>query len=688
MTNKSQAITPLSIEQLFSDAHYVIPRYQRNYAWGAVEINQLIQDIWDQCQHKPNNSYYLGSLVVFERTKHDSGITQYETIDGQQRHTTLSILLAVFRNRFKLILESISNVNLKFDCRPSSENTLHDLYDEGIKESKFKAPEVSMVDAYTIAEDYLLGLFNDDKTRDMKVKQLWDYFITKVVILRSPVPSDTDLNHYFEIMNNRGEQLEKHEVLKARLMEKVEGDSRQYAFGKIWDACADMNSYVQYGFDSKVRSKLFGSELNDTQVIFNKTDGFEQIAHFYETTIAAEKDKKTKINKPNPAELLPLSITSIFAGAKIKHADNSRNVDGDERFGSIINFPNFLLQTLKVVQADKGKVLVGDEELNNFDKRFPLDDKRLLSAFTKAAVHAETFIMALLKARYLFDKYIIKRERDKDWSLKRMTHYASSGVNYINTFAKNADDYKETEGVVTNVNHRIKTLISMLHVSFPQMIYKNWLNGVLNYLFNANDSASSQEYLTFLEQYNDRIFYGLFGEEKQLSFYQINFTETAADNSFNQGELSKATHIQNYIFNRLDYALWKQSIVKDVDMTIDSDRNMPQICQRFSFSLRSSVEHYYPQTPMEGQPELDSNELSNGVDSFGNLCLISRSKNSKLSNLLPNAKKDHYPVKAKNVESLKQQLMLSYPQWNSEHALNIKQHEEAMVELLISKHSS
>ena len=53
---------------------------------------------------------------------------------------------------------------------------------------------------------------------------------------------------------------------------------------------------------------------------------------------------------------------------------------------------------------------------------------------------------------------------------------------------------------------------------------------------------------------------------------------------------------------------------------------------------------------------------------------------------MPKAKKDHYPSSAKNIESLKQQLMMSYPEWNSEHAQDIKNHELAMIELLVKRY--
>jgi hypothetical protein len=668
MASHESNITSLNIEELFSDnTQYIIPRYQRNYAWGAVEIEQLIQDIWDQSQQHAEKNYYLGSLVVFERKQGDSPHKKFETIDGQQRHTTLSIILSVFKNKFTKELQNSTSVNLTFDSRLSSETTLSNLYQFGLQDGRFNDQEASMIDAYVIVKKYFFKLLGDEKENVEKVKSFWTYFTSKVVILRSPVPYDTDLNHYFEIMNNRGEQLEKHEVLKARLMEKVESE-KQYAFGQIWDACADMDRYVQYGFSSDIRKLIFGKDLNNTTIIFDTSGGFEKIADIFKAT-----NDKQKVEEHSN------SILSIFNSAITREEAKKVDDEGDERFNSIINFPNFLLQTLKVLK--KG---------GTSEDQLPLDDKRLLGVFEDAKIDecdsAKEFIIALLKARFLFDKYVIKRERDKDWSLKRMIHYVSSGVNYINTFAKDADDYKETEGVVTHTNHRIKMLLGMLHVSFPAMIYKNWLNGTLNYLFNHNPNPSSAEYLLQLETYNDRIFYGLFGKEQRLNFHEIIYTEKSVSESFEKGELTKATHIQNYIFNRLDYAIWKASVVGDDALAIDSKRKIASICNNFNFSLRSSVEHYYPRTPLDGQPELVSGLLSNGVDSFGNLCLISSSKNSKLSNLMPKAKKDHYPSSAKNIESLKQQLMMSYPEWNSEHAQDINDHEVNMTALLVKRH--
>ena len=84
----SKAITSFSVKALLCDtSRYLVPMYQRNYAWGEGEINQLIQDVLDYQQSKPEQTYYIGTLVVFERKD-----GSFEVIDGQQRFTTLTLL--------------------------------------------------------------------------------------------------------------------------------------------------------------------------------------------------------------------------------------------------------------------------------------------------------------------------------------------------------------------------------------------------------------------------------------------------------------------------------------------------------------------------------------------------------------------------------------------------------------------
>ena len=75
----------MSVNEVFNNVEYVVPIYQRNYAWGKDQIDRLIQDIRDVLPDA--ESYYLGSLIV-----NQSGPNRYEVIDGQQRLTTLYLM--------------------------------------------------------------------------------------------------------------------------------------------------------------------------------------------------------------------------------------------------------------------------------------------------------------------------------------------------------------------------------------------------------------------------------------------------------------------------------------------------------------------------------------------------------------------------------------------------------------------
>ncbi|QYS88854.1 GmrSD restriction endonuclease domain-containing protein [Flavobacterium davisii] len=95
-----------SIQELFSYEDYVIPIYQRNYEWSEPQITQLIQDIVDYVIKNKDTTdisqYYIGSLITYERKLEGNVI--YETIDGQQRLTTLTLLLNVIKKNIQQLI--------------------------------------------------------------------------------------------------------------------------------------------------------------------------------------------------------------------------------------------------------------------------------------------------------------------------------------------------------------------------------------------------------------------------------------------------------------------------------------------------------------------------------------------------------------------------------------------------------
>src|SRR5699024_6925922 len=156
--------------------------------------------------------------------------------------------------------------------RPESSNTLELLFHNNLERGlKYQSLNQSIIDGYDNLKEIILQEFHSSKNAiksKITFQQFYNYLFNKVIITQVPVPQETDLNHYFEVMNNRGEQLEKHEIIKARLLsiieeakeKDIETDDKKLAkalIHDVWEACANMNKYVQYGFNTSLRTAIF-----------------------------------------------------------------------------------------------------------------------------------------------------------------------------------------------------------------------------------------------------------------------------------------------------------------------------------------------------------------------------------------------------------------------------------------------
>lgn len=650
MAAKGHNILTLSIQSLLNGYdHYVIPVYQRNYAWQEAEITQLIQDIIDYIpKNEEGQDYYIGTLVAYERKIGPELF--YETIDGQQRVTTLTLLTSAIRHFYPdVALPWFKKINLEFASRKSSSETLQHIYLYGEDFSPEYVWNERIVSGFELCKELLRKKLAENP--NITIQEFSEYLFSRVKILRVTVPEDTDLNHYFEIMNNRGEQLEKHEILKSKFLEILNGlevTEKEIAltvFNKVWEACSNMEKYIQYGFSPDERNAVFGKEDWNTL----------QPIDFFDLT----QKLKRKVTTESPTKGITLS--EIIKGKVLKSLETYTE-DAPERFNAVINFPNFLLHVLRIYTR----------------KDIPLDDKRLISTFEaeiKAASDkirfAQEFGFELLRCKFFFDKYIIKREFiggiDR-WSLKRLKWYKDNKVSYVNTFGE-ANDESNDE------NRSILMLLSMFHVSTPTLVYKHWLNAALLYIMQGNDFIESTAYRVYLVAIARSFVFDRFlckGLPKEYFdiIYQSVGTITRNSNMLDLEKLTFSFIENNLVFNFLDYLLW------------DRYKSKIKHISQFEFSFRSSVEHYYPRHPMPGYKQLDEVAL----DSFGNLCLISHSKNSRLSNQPPIAKRSHY--NKQNLDSIKQWVMME--EYNAEEwdEKCIADHRAKMIELLTAQMDS
>ena len=670
----------LNIREFLSEGKYVIPIYQRNYDWGEREALQLLEDISDYAQKNKEQKkkqdkdqpYYIGSAVVFLRTAH--GETYFETIDGQQRLTTLTILACLLKHQERA--DWFEKPNLSYDHRKEADEALMVLVNGQLSQHPSAQ---NIVSVYRLLEKHLQSMLT---AKRLDLETFAAYLFEKVIMLRIPVPQDTQLNHYFEIMNTRGEQLEKHEVLKAVLMGKLDREEH-HLFHLIWEACSDMSAYVQMNFSVGMRNVLFDDTWSKLQ-----DKSFDDLL----TALPRKESDNTTSGEdgaPHTLDSLFKDANNLFEDAK-RHknyplpSDGSAGKGKSERFGSIINFPNFLLQVLKVCYHDK-----------DVDAQIRLDDKALIPIFqavlSSLGTEAEKtrfvkyFIMQLLLLRTLYDRYVIKREYvngTESWSLKTLK-YEHKTVSYVNTFSSsNKPEDAECE---SDKGKEIRLLEAMFHVSAPTQIYKHWLNAVLKAVHTTNpieaDSLRNRLY-NLARCYMLDVY--LAKDGKKHSFEEIVYRKEGMPQNhiddIDWGAINQGCNVQNFIFNFYDFILWREKLGQHLQRkksgqheTLEQDEKSRQH-EKFDFTYRTSVEHFYPQKPMPGYEPLPTEYLN----SFGNLCLISSGMNSKFSNNMPKAKYDNFgsSQEMRSALSLKlQEMMVSVKdgEWEKEQ---IKAHYE------------
>ncbi|RRK09852.1 DUF262 domain-containing protein [Lactiplantibacillus garii] len=557
----------IKVSAIFDAVHYEVPIYQRNYAWQASQINQLIDDI-----NSSEDNYFLGTLIVNQR---DNAL--YEVIDGQQRLTTLYLLE-------RYLQMPLDRNALQFEARDKSNRTLAVVGTEfDTLAEELQSTEI--LDGYKNIEAYF-KMSSPAIDRDTFIKKL-----DKVLLVRVQVPHDIDLNHYFEIMNTRGEQLELHEIVKANLIAQIKAPTEKRIANAIWEHCASMMTYVQMNFSINVRRKIFTKNWGS---LAKGITNFDALVPWF--TVSA---------KTEPS----MTLADILKKRPRVSVASQPETPENERFESVLSFPNFLLQVNAALNPNNNE--------NSDDAS--LDDRNLLVSLKHTwqdEVTAKAFIFNLLKARVLFDKYVLKREYVRDyketgkWSLQRLERYRDSNGDkpvYHATFDEGDGDVK---------NKKIRTLQSALRITYTSPKTMHWITLILK----KGLAGEITDILNVLETY------------ARIKVAESNY------------KLASGFQFERIVFSYLDYLLYRDGY------SYGGHEMIKPLADDWQFQFRNSIEHFFPQHPTELIEWQDDD-----LNGFGNLALITVSGNSVFSNIDPVGKVSTNPTIVE--QSLKLKIM-------------------------------
>lgn len=236
-------------EVLDSSYEFHIPEYQRPYAWDEQNALQLLDDLKEALERDTDEPYFLGSIVLVK----DQGVPKCDVIDGQQRLTTLSLLLAVIRD-----LDAAASLQNSLQARllepgdelqgtrPSARLTLRkrdrEFFETSVIPLGGTVRLVGLPDGKleTEAQENLrnnaIALRNElMEWEPSKVVDLAKLIGLRTFLVVVSTPDLTSAHRIFSVMNSRGLDLSPADLIKAQIIGRIDEQLRE-KYAERWEA--------------------------------------------------------------------------------------------------------------------------------------------------------------------------------------------------------------------------------------------------------------------------------------------------------------------------------------------------------------------------------------------------------------------------------------------------------------------
>lgn len=297
--------SPKSLKQLLQNTKYSIHYYQREYMWQRKHIEELIDDLTsefldyyhpgdDRRAVQDYGAYFMGSIVLAGR--------ENAIIDGQQRFSSLTLLLMYLNNRLRTLGQSYSmieqmifseafgtksfniNVEDRYDCMNAIFNDKpFDVTDCG----------ESVKNLYSRYAD-IIDLFPSDDITDDMLLHFCDWLAEKVFFIEIVATTEQDAHKVFVTMNDRGLSLTSTEMLKGYLLSEIKDDTSREKLNDLWkDKVLELKKDDDKGDETFIKAWLraqYAETIRDTKAGAVNKD-FDIIGGSFHKWVRDEREK-------------------------------------------------------------------------------------------------------------------------------------------------------------------------------------------------------------------------------------------------------------------------------------------------------------------------------------------------------------------------------------------------------------
>ncbi len=278
MSNDTYKAEDKVIDTILGDrqSFYTMPIYQRPYAWDKDRVEQLWFDISEAYRNNEKDNeidknYFLGSIVLVANEKDKS----FDVVDGQQRLTTLTILLCVIRDMFPnnekideisdlIVSKGKKQQRLRLSTHLNKHIKFNETIINGIDfEIDTKLPEYInnryLQTAYYFNHLILNSQKIENENHIRSFPNFLEYLLTQIIIIVITCHDTNSAIKLFNVLNDRGMDLSSADIIKAHLLQKeINNTTNQEGIIKVWDSIeSKLESYENEKFVDILNTYLY-----------------------------------------------------------------------------------------------------------------------------------------------------------------------------------------------------------------------------------------------------------------------------------------------------------------------------------------------------------------------------------------------------------------------------------------------
>ncbi len=441
------------------DMSFSIPLYQRLFEWNKGHVEQLLNDLLKSFENSKEEDYFVGMLTS----------ANGQLVDGQQRFTVIMLMACVLKKYYpegwNSFLLANNRLRLNFISRESDYKYLERMaqmdfdHQEVLDRERLAHVNVKMHVAIGAIISFVESL--EEGMRAGFAEYVYKHLCFFLSVLENYNPMD--LNKHFERMNSSGKNLESHEILKVKLLSRLEGDISLYM--QIWNKIADVDTPL-------IRER---EKENEEQIRSRKNAAVR--ARIDDIVINPSLINGIKSSRDS-AERNPDSTVRQLAASPIKPNASKRFSNGSR---SVLRFPQFLLLTLYYFLKKKGKQIQNLEKffnastlLDTFELHLPYEGQNADDA------ELREFFELLLHCRIIYDICFI-RELEYGYSL----------------------DMNTTEG--DNDTRELMMFESFLYVSSSNLTNYHWFEWLMDCVETCHGIPAAKDLLEQLMRKSDAL---------------------------------------------------------------------------------------------------------------------------------------------------------------------------------------